>query len=122
MTNSTQLIHETSRSLTKITQELPEVMSHFSGLAKAATQDGAINAKVKALITLSLAIQVKSAECITYHVENVLKCKVSREEVLEVVTIAAYMGGGPALMAAEDALTIYDTLSDKQTSSKQKAV
>ncbi|MDF2867973.1 MAG: alkylhydroperoxidase like protein AhpD family [Gammaproteobacteria bacterium] len=113
MMNSSNSMHETTRVLTKLNQELPDFMSHFSALANTATQEGALSAKTKALITLSFAIQAKSNECITYHVKNALKHEVSREELLEVLTIATYMGGGPALMMAEDALTIYDEMSTK---------
>jgi len=102
------LAHDMSCSLTKVTQALPEVMSHFSALASSAIEEGALSAKIKALCTLSIAIQAKSSECITYHVENAIRQHVTRDELLEIVTISAYMGGGPGLMAAEDALSYYD--------------
>lgn len=115
MLNSTDSMHETAKALTKLNQELPEFMSHFSALANSATQGGVLSAKTKALLTLSFAIQAKSIECISYHVKNALRQAVSREELLELLTIAAYMGGGPALMMAEEALNLYDQMSVEQT-------
>ncbi len=114
MINSSDSMHETARALIELNQELPEFMSHFSALANAAIQDGVLSAKTKALLTLSFAIQAKSIECISYHVKNALRHEVSRDELLELLTIAVYMGGGPALMVAEDALNLYDQMSVEQ--------
>jgi AhpD family alkylhydroperoxidase len=105
-----EAIHQAARSLTKIHRELPEAMAHFSSLASAATSEGVLDAKTKALITLSLAIQSRSAECLAYHVRNAIKQGVTHEELLEITVIAAYMGGGPALMAAEDSLALYEQM------------
>lgn len=120
--NYSQSIHETARSLTHISNELPEAMQHFSALANLATAEGTLDAKTKALITLGMAIQTRSEECIAYHVRKAIKHNISHEELLEVLTIAAYMGGGPTLMAAEDALVIYEQMASEHTLSKDKRV
>ncbi len=112
MSNSESL-HQAARSLTKVQQELPEAMGYFSSLAQAATTKGALDAKTKALITLSLAIQTKSSECLAYHVRNAIKQVFSQAELAELIVIAAYMGGGPALMAAEDCLALYQQMQSE---------
>ena len=101
---------QTNASINKLHQEVPASMKYFSQLSSLATEAGAIDVKTKILIILGLAIQTKSADCINYHIRQALKHGITHEEMQELITISVYMGGGPALMAAEDALRIYEQL------------
>lgn len=105
-------INQTNKiALTKLQQDAPIAMTYFSQLANSAIEAGAIDVKTKVLITLSIAIHWRSEACIKYHVEQAYKHGIRHEEIQELITIAAYMGGGPALMAAEYALELYETLA-----------
>lgn len=103
-----EITRDISSSLAKLRQEIPDVMNGFSALAKAATQEGALDKKTKELIALALGIAAHCDGCIGFHVQALIKLGVSREELLETLGMAVYMGGGPSLMYAADALSAYE--------------
>ncbi|WP_448662165.1 carboxymuconolactone decarboxylase family protein [Sphingomonas sp. CJ20] len=86
----------------------PEAMQGFHGLAKAAGADGAIDAKTKELIALAIGVTQRCDGCIGFHAKALVGMGATREEVGEVMAMCVYMGGGPALMYAADALRAYD--------------
>lgn len=100
-----------STSLKKFRQDMPEVMEGFSKLAQAATANGALDKKTKELIALSLGIAAHCDGCIGFHTEALVKLGVSKEEFQEALGMAVYMGGGPSLMYAADALQAFDTFT-----------
>lgn len=86
----------------------PDAMNGFSALAKGATQDGALDKKTKELIALALGVSVRCDGCIGFHSKALVDLGATREEVAETMAMAVYMGGGPSLMYAADALRAYD--------------
>ena len=99
-------------ALSKIRQEMPDVMDGFGALAQAATKDGALNKKTKELIALALGIAAHCDGCIGFHTQALIKLGVTREEFLETLSMAIYMGGGPSLMYAAEALKAYEEFSN----------
>lgn len=106
-----EITRDISASITKLRQEIPDVMNGFSAMAQAATKDGVLDKKTKELIALALGIATRCDGCIGFHVQALIKLQVSREELFEVLGMAIYMGGGPSLMYAADALRAYEELS-----------
>lgn len=88
----------------RLRKDLPEVMQGFADLHGASTKDGALGAKTKELIALGIAIASLCDDCIAFHVQGALKAGASRDEVLEAIGVAVFMGGGPATMYATHAL------------------
>ena len=78
----------------------PEVMQKFYALAHAAMDSGALDVKTKELITLGIAVSRGCDECIAYHTHAALIDGATEEEILEVLGVALYMGGGPSLTYA----------------------
>ena len=101
--------------LTKLGKDIPEVMGAFSQLAKSSTKDGALDKKTKELIALAIGIAVKCDGCIGFHVKALVNLGVTKEEIEEVCGVSVYMGGGPSLMYAADALRAYDDWTNKET-------
>ena len=99
---------ELSSQLAKMHKDMPEVMAGFSALGKAATKDGVLDKKAKELIAISLAVANHCPACIGFHVQTLIKLGTSREELQEAMGMAVYMGGGPSLMYAAEALNAYD--------------
>ncbi len=97
--------------LPKVHQGSPEAMKGFSQLAKSATAEGVLDGKTKELIALSIAISTRCDGCIGFHVKTLIKLGVTKQELDEVCAMAVYMGGGPSLMYAADALRAFDELS-----------
>lgn len=106
-----EITGDISASLAKLRKEIPDVMTAFSSLAQSATKDGALDKKTKELIALALGIAGHCDGCIGFHVHSLVKLNVKREEFLEMLSMAIYMGGGPSLMYAADALRAFEEFS-----------
>jgi len=88
----------------KLTKEIRGTMSGFGQLYAAATADGALSAKVKQLMALSIAVTVRCDGCIAYHVHDALRAGATRPEIMEAIGVAVMMGGGPAMVYGCEAL------------------
>jgi AhpD family alkylhydroperoxidase len=86
----------------------PDAMQGFYALAKGATADGALDKKTKELIALAVGVTQRCDGCIGFHTKALRELGATREEVAEVMAMCVYMGGGPALMYAADALRAFD--------------
>ncbi len=103
-----EITHSLSQSLRKLRHDMPEVMKGFSALAEAAGKDGALDKKTKELIALALGVASKCEGCIGFHTQTLSKLGASREEVVETLGMAVYMGGGPSLMYAAEAIDAFE--------------
>jgi AhpD family alkylhydroperoxidase len=86
-----------------------------SALAQAATRDGALDRKTKELIALAIGIATRCDGCIGFHMEALVRLGATRQEVEETLGMAVYIGGGPSLMYAADAISAYEQF-EKQPS------
>ena len=84
-----------------------DVMKAFSSIAQSALAQGALDTKTKELIALGISVAVRCDDCIAFHVKAAVDRGASREEVLETLGMAIYMGAGPAAMYASHALGAY---------------
>ncbi|HHF7345174.1 TPA: carboxymuconolactone decarboxylase family protein [Legionella feeleii] len=101
-----------STQLAKMRKEMPEVMAGFSSLAQAATKDGVLDKKTKELIAMALAVANRCPGCIGFHSQALVKLQTTREELMETLGMAVYMGGGPSLMYAAEALEAFEEFSN----------
>jgi len=104
-----------SANLRKLRQDSPETMKAFSTLAQAATRDGALDKKTKELIALALGVAAHCDGCIGFHVDALVRLGATRQEVAETLGMAVYMGGGPSLMYAADAIAAYEQFQQRVT-------
>jgi len=89
----------------------PDAMAGFHSLAKSASADGALDKKTKEFIALAIGVTQHCDGCIGFHAKALKDLGATREEVSEVLAMCVYMGGGPALMYAADALRAFDQFS-----------
>ena len=108
-----EITSDLSTSLPKLGKEMSGVMNGFTTMMQAATKDGALNKKTKELIALALGIAAHCKGCIGFHVHTLIQLGVTKEELLETLGIAVYMGGGPSVMYASEALKAFEELSSK---------
>lgn len=101
-----------SQYIGELRKAVPETMKGFSAMAKAATEDGALDKKTKELIALSIGVAVRCDGCIGFHAKALKNLGATREEVAEALGMTIYMGGGPSLMYAADALRAWDEFSE----------
>ncbi len=85
-----------------------EVMKGFSALARAALEPKALDTKTKELIALAIGVATRCDACIAFHAEAAVRQGATREEVMETMGMAIYMGAGPAVMYAAQAVEAYD--------------
>jgi AhpD family alkylhydroperoxidase len=97
--------------LAKLREECPELMAGFGALSKAATKDGALDKKTKELMALALGVASHCDGCIGFHSSALVRLGCTREELVETLGMAIYMGGGPSLMYAAEALKAFEEFS-----------
>ncbi len=106
--NYSTITERISEDLRKLRADIPDTMKAFSALAQAATRDGALDRKTKELIALAIGIATRCDGCIGFHTEALVRLGATRQEVEETLGMAVYMGGGPSLMYAADAISAYE--------------
>lgn len=111
--NYPEITKSLSGSLKNLRKDIADTMQGFSAMAQAATKDGALDKKTKELIALAIGIACRCDGCIGFHSEALVKLGASREEFEEVLGMAIYMGGGPSLMYAADALRAFEQFQAK---------
>lgn len=111
MTDYKQLTKTLSATIGGIRKDIPDVMQGFSAMAGAAQEDGALSKKTKELIALSIGVAGHCQGCIGFHVKSLVALGVTRQELVEALGMAIYMGGGPSLMYAAEAMQAYEEFS-----------
>lgn len=99
-----------SGALATLRADTPDVSKAFSALAHAASRDGALDRKTKELIALALGVAAHCDGCIGFHVKALARLGATTAEVEEALGMAVYMGGGPSLMYAADAVAAWQQL------------
>lgn len=99
---------DVSKALATLRSEIPETMQGFNAMAKSALKGGALGELEKELIALAIGVSSRCDACIGFHVKALIRLGVTREQFLETLGVCTYMGGGPTLMYAAEALRAYE--------------
>ena len=102
---------ELSSAIKEVRLGSPEVMKHFSGMAAAATAGGALGSKTKELLAIAIAVAIRCDGCIAFHAKAAMQHGATRDEIMETMGLAIYMGAGPSLMYAAQAVEAFDQFS-----------
>jgi len=105
------LMQDINDSLGPFRKSQSDALRGFGQLAQASMAEGAISAKHKELIALAIGISQHCSGCIGFHVKALIKLGATRAELEEMLTICVYMGGGPSLMYAAEALKAWDVMT-----------
>jgi AhpD family alkylhydroperoxidase len=105
------LTQTVSSRLGAMRSEVPDVMKGFGELSRAAMADGAIDKKTKELIAMALGVASRCDPCIGFHAQALVKLGATRQELLEMLGVVTYMGGGPSLMYCANAVAAFDEFS-----------
>ena len=103
-----EITQRISGSMKTLRKDIPDTMQGFSAMAMAATKEGTLDKKTKEFIALAIGVSTRCDGCIGFHTEALVKLGATKAEVEEVLGMAVYMGGGPSLMYAADALLAYE--------------
>lgn len=90
----------------------PDVMKAFAGIAQAALEPKALDTKTKELIALAISVAVRCDDCIAFHAKAAVDRGATKDEILETLGMAIYMGAGPSVMYAAHALEAADQFAD----------
>jgi AhpD family alkylhydroperoxidase len=97
-----------SDAMARTRKGIPDTTKAFSGLAAAACASGALDSKTKELIALAISVTVRCDGCVGFHAKASCRLDATREEVLEAIGMAIYMGGGPSFIYGAQALEAFD--------------
>ena len=112
MTTSYQaLTREISRDLTPLRSHNAELMQGFGALSKAAMAPGALDEKTKELIAMAIGVASRCDGCLGFHAKALVRLGATPEEFRDMLGVAVYMGGGPSLMYAANAIAAYEEFS-----------
>lgn len=115
MKNWPDFTKEISAHMRTLRGGAPDVMKAFGGLAQAATAPKALDTKAKELIALGIAVAIRCDDCIGFHVKAALQHGATREEIMETLGMAVYMGAGPAVMYATHAIDAFEQFATPAT-------
>ncbi len=97
-----------SKALGTLRKEIPETMAGFTALHNGAMKAGALSEIDKELLALAIGITSHCDGCVGFHIKALIRLGATREQVTEALGVCVYMGGGPALMFAAEAIRAYD--------------
>ena len=108
-----QITSDLSKGMEALRAEIPDTMKGFGTMAKEAMKEGAMTALEKELIALAIGVSARCDGCIGFHVKALIRLGVTREQLMETLGICTYMGGGPSLMYAAEAVRAYDEFTSR---------
>ena len=100
-----------TQSIQEYRKSSPDVAKAFSALGGTATVAGSLSPKIKELIALAIGISGRCDGCIGFHTSAAIRHGATREEILETIGVAIYMGGGPSYVYGAQALEAFDQLA-----------
>ena len=72
--------------------------------------DGALSAKVKEMLGLSTSMVLRCDDCIKYHLEKCMELGVTKEELMEIFSVANLVGGTIVIPHTRRALEYWEQL------------
>ncbi len=108
------LMQNINNCLAPFRKSQSEAMMGFGQLAKAAMAEGVVSEKNKELIALAIGVTQHCSGCIGFHVKALHRLGCTRQELDEMLAVCVYMGGGPALMYAAEAVKAFESLAPAQ--------
>lgn len=101
-----------SSNIKVLRKDIADTFIGFSQMAQGATKEGVLDKKTKEYIALAIGISTRCDGCIGFHAEALVKLGATREEFQEVLGMAIYMGGGPSVMYAADAMLAFEQFEE----------
>ena len=106
--NYPELTKAITQSLAPLRRSQEATMAGFGAMSKAAMAPGELSEKHKELIALGISVSQRCAGCIGFHVKALRRLGTTKAEFEETLAVAVYMGGGPSLMYAAEALQAWE--------------
>ena len=104
-------LSKVSKNLSPLRENNADVMEGFGALSRAALAAGALDEKTKELIARAIGVASRCDACLGFHARALVRLGATPEEFREMLSVAVYMGGGPSLMYAANALAAFEEFS-----------
>jgi len=109
------ITRDVAQGMETLRHEIPDTMQGVQAMAKSALKGGAVDELHKELIALAIGVASRCDACIGFHVKALIRLGVTREQLMETLGICTYMGGGPTLMYAAEAVRAFEEFSARTT-------
>ncbi|MUP44142.1 carboxymuconolactone decarboxylase family protein [Gramella sp. BOM4] len=96
----------------KILSENNKVLKRIFNLDTNAFTEGALDKKTKELLGLVASTVLRCDDCVKYHLESSYKSGVSREEVMETLSIGTLIGGTIVIPHLRRAFEYWEALEE----------
>lgn len=97
----------------KILKEAPLEVKRFFNLDSEVYREGALPAKVKELLGLVASLVLRCNDCVTYHLIQCHKEKVSDEEMWEAWSVALIVGGSIVIPHLRVAVDMWEKIKEE---------
>ncbi|MCR4429931.1 MAG: carboxymuconolactone decarboxylase family protein [Tepidanaerobacteraceae bacterium] len=95
--NPRELLNEFMTGVKEVSKTNGEHVKAFMDLLGAVYKPGAMDTKMKELISVAIGAYNRCEYCIVYHVYKALEAGATREEIMEAAMVAVAFGGGPSM-------------------------
>jgi len=99
----------------------PDIMKAFGALAQTALAAKALDTKTKELIALAIGVSTRCDDCIAFHAKAAVDLGATKEEIIETLAMAIYMGAGPSAMYASHAFNAYTQFAEARAAKDKPA-
>ena len=114
MTNKIQEFNDYRQRMNdKILSDDNKVVKRIFNLDTNAFKEGHLPAKTKELLGLVASAVLRCDDCIQYHLESSMKSGVSKEEMMETMSIANLIGGTIVIPHLRKALEYWEALEEE---------
>lgn len=97
----------------KILDENNKVLKRIFNLDTNAFAEGALDVKTKELLGLVASLVLRCDDCVKYHLESSHKSGVSKDQVMETLSIGTLIGGTIVIPHLRRAYEYWETLESK---------
>ncbi|MDI3481912.1 MAG: hypothetical protein PWQ97_1567 [Tepidanaerobacteraceae bacterium] len=95
--NPRELLNEFMGGVKEVSKTNGEQVKAFMNLLGEVYKPGALDTKMKELISVAIGAYNRCEYCIVYHVYKALEAGATREEIMEAAMVAVAFGGGPSM-------------------------
>lgn len=89
-------------------EKIPDVYAAYGAMHQAVMVNGALDARTKELIALSIAVVKRCDGCIAAHARGAAKQGATAEQVAEALGVAIMLDGGPGTVYGPRALAAFE--------------
>jgi AhpD family alkylhydroperoxidase len=107
MLNWNEYQKELSSRIGEIGRTSPEIVRGYRGLADAGEKTGRLDAKIRELIALAVAVSLRCDGCITTHTSAAIQAGATQDEIVEALGVAITVNAGAALVYSSRVLDAY---------------